>query len=47
MGLQVKYSPEIPEVFRCRVPLEDTGQVYVMNGLLRESYSDKSGIEIV
>lgn len=47
MGLQVKYAPEIPEVFKCRVPLEDTGQVYLMNGFLRDSYSDKSGIDIV
>ncbi|MBP6365559.1 MAG: hypothetical protein KA300_05560, partial [Bacteroidales bacterium] len=47
MGLKVKYAPEIPEVFRCRVPLEDTGQVYLMNGILRESYSDESGITIV
>ncbi len=46
MGLKVKYAPEIPEVFRCRVPLEDTGQVYLMNGILRESYSDESGITI-
>lgn len=47
MGLQVKYAPDIPEVFRCRVPLEDTGQVYLMNGILREHYSDKSGVNIV
>lgn len=47
MGLQVKYAPEIPEVFKCRVPLEDTGQVYLMNGFLRDSYSDESGIDIV
>lgn len=47
MGLQVKYAPDIPEVFKCRVPLADTGQVYLMNGILRESYADDSGVEIV
>ena len=47
MVLKVKYAPEIPEVFKCRVPLEDTGQVYLMNGILREPYKDSSGVEIL
>ncbi|MDD2491763.1 MAG: hypothetical protein PHV12_06175, partial [Bacteroidales bacterium] len=45
--MKVKYAPEIPEVFKCRVPLEDTGQVYLMNGILREPYKDSSGVEIL
>ena len=32
------YTPEIPEVFRCRVPMEGTGQSYVTNGVLREEF---------
>lgn len=46
MGLKVKYSPEIPEVFKCRVPLAGTGQVYLMNGTLREPYRDSSGVMV-
>ncbi|MCK9304805.1 MAG: hypothetical protein M0P27_05355, partial [Bacteroidales bacterium] len=40
MELQYKYAPnpvpEIPELFRCRVPLQGTLQAYLMNGILRE-----------
>lgn len=46
MGLKVKYAPEIPEVFKCRVPLAGTGQVYLMNGILREPYRDSSGVVV-
>ena len=31
-----KYTPDIPEVFRCRVPLPGTLQAFVNNGTLRE-----------
>ncbi|MEZ7883878.1 MAG: Fe-S cluster assembly protein SufD [Bacteroidales bacterium] len=34
-----KYSPDIPEVFRCRVPLANTIQTYVVNGFLSEELS--------
>ncbi len=30
------YAPEVPEVFRCRVPLPGTTQAFVNNGVLRE-----------
>ena len=30
------YTPQVPEVFRCRVPLPGTTQAYVTNGVLRE-----------
>lgn len=36
-----KYTPEIPEVFRCRVPLPGTLQAFVNNGTLRENLADE------
>jgi len=36
MSLQYKYTPQIPEVFRCRVPLPGTNQAYLLNGRLQE-----------
>ena len=35
------YTPEIPEVFRCRVPLPGTLQAFVNNGVLRENLTDE------
>lgn len=51
MELQYKYTPnpasEIPELFRCRVPLPGTLQGYLMNGLLREEIDvDKGNLTI-
>ena len=36
------YTPEIPEVFRCRVPLPGTLQAFVNNGVLREPVENPS-----
>src|SRR5512133_2604302 len=41
------YTPEIPEVFRCRVPLPETHQAFVMNGILREDVVNEEGLTIV
>ncbi len=41
------YTPDIPEVFTCRVPLPDTVQAFVNNGVLRGPLSDdSSGVSI-
>jgi len=40
-------SSEIPEVFRCRVPLPDTLRAFVMNGVLREDVNEKSLLTVV
>ncbi len=40
------YRPDIPEVFRCRVPLPDTMQSFVVNGVLMESFG-ADGVEVV
>ncbi|MEN6618485.1 MAG: Fe-S cluster assembly protein SufD [Rikenellaceae bacterium] len=47
MAEKYTYSPEIPEVFRCRVPLPGTRQVFVMNGILREESGEVSLLTIV
>ncbi len=41
-----KYAPDIPEVFRCRVPLPETIQAFVTNGILREDVSPAPGVTI-
>jgi Fe-S cluster assembly protein SufD len=43
MSQQYKYSPDIPEIFRCRVPLPGTSQAYLINGSFRDNieYGDK------
>jgi len=41
-----KYTPEIPEVFRCRVPLPQTIQAFVTNGVLRERIDPCEGVSI-
>lgn len=41
------YTPDIPEVFRCRVPLPETHQAFVMNGILREDVENEEGLTIV
>ncbi len=38
--IKYTYTPEIPEVFRCRVPLPGTLQAFVNNGKLREEVED-------
>ncbi len=41
------YTPDIPEVFTCRVPLPDTVQAFVNNGVLRASlYDTPEGVSI-
>lgn len=40
------YKPEIPEVFRCRVPLPGTYQAFLLNGLLRENLNLESGLHL-
>jgi len=42
MAAKFTYSPEIPEIFRCRVPLPGTLQAFVMNGVLREEIDENS-----
>lgn len=39
--IKYTYTPEIPEVFRCRVPLPGTLQAFVNNGVLRENLTDE------
>ncbi|MEA5004944.1 MAG: SufD family Fe-S cluster assembly protein [Rikenellaceae bacterium] len=46
MALQYKYNPEIPEVFRCRVPLPGTNQAYLLNGHLRETLKVEEKLEL-
>lgn len=46
MAAEYKYKPEIPEVFRCRVPLPGTSQAFVLNGVLRDSYDNGSGMRL-
>lgn len=46
MSLQYKYNPEIPEVFRCRVPLPGTNQAYLLNGRLRENIKVEGKLEL-
>ncbi len=41
------YTPDIPEVFRCRVPLAETHQAFVMNGILREEVENEEGLTII
>jgi Fe-S cluster assembly protein SufD len=41
------YTPEIPELFRCRVPLPETHQAFVMNGILREGVVNDEGLSII
>ncbi|MDP3452567.1 MAG: SufD family Fe-S cluster assembly protein [Bacteroidales bacterium] len=40
------YTPEIPEVFRCRVPLPGTSQAFVNNGVLREESLSPKGLSV-
>ncbi len=40
------YTPEIPEVFRCRVPLPGTMQAFVNNGSLREEVLTPNGFSV-
>lgn len=47
MSEKYTYSPEIPEVFRCRVPLPGTRQVFLMNGKLRKEEEENPLINIV
>ncbi|MCK9628437.1 MAG: Fe-S cluster assembly protein SufD [Bacteroidales bacterium] len=46
MSLQYKYNPEIPEVFRCRVPLPGTYQAYLLNGHLRDNLKIEDKLEL-
>ncbi len=46
MDAKYTYSPEIPEVFRCRVPLPGTFQAFVMNGILREETVENPSLKI-
>lgn len=46
MAGKYTYIPEIPEVFRCRVPLPGTIQAFVMNGMLREELNLSSGLSL-
>lgn len=46
MANKYSYKPEIPEVFRCRVPLPGTLQAFVMNGILREPLILDSGLNL-
>ncbi len=41
--LNYKYAPPVPEEFKCRVPLPDTVQAFVVNGSLREGYDPPEG----
>ncbi len=45
-NLKYRYAPELPEPFRCRVPLPGTVQAYVTNGVLRESVAPAPGVTI-
>ncbi len=40
------YAPDIPEVFRCRVPLAGTVQAFVTNGNLREEIMPAPGVTV-
>lgn len=40
------YTPEIPEVFRCRVPLPDTAQAFVINGLVQGGANLPGGVSL-
>ncbi len=47
MSEKYTYSPEIPEVFRCRVPLQGTHQAFLMNGKLRKEEGNGSPVSIL
>jgi len=47
METKFKYTPEIPEVFRCRVPLPGTSQAFLLNGVLTEEYRDGAGVVVL
>lgn len=47
MTSKFTYSPEIPEDFRCRVPLPGTIQAFVMNGLLKGTVEGNPQISVV
>lgn len=47
METKYKYTPEIPEVFRCRVPLPGTSQAFLLNGVLTEEYRDGAGVVVL
>lgn len=44
------YSPEkekeIDEIFRCRVPLPSTNQIFVLDGVLKDELKDSKGVSI-
>lgn len=44
---QKTHESDIPEVFRCRVPLPGTFQAFVMNGILREEVNEKHMLTVV
>ncbi len=47
MTSKFTYSPEIPEDFRCRVPLPGTIQAFVMNGLLKGPVEGNPDISVI
>lgn len=47
METQYRYTPEIPEVFKCRVPLPGTSQAFLLNGVLTEEYRDPAGVVVL
>lgn len=41
-----KYTPELPEEFKCKVPLPGTVQAFVTNGILREEITIDGGVSL-
>lgn len=41
-----KYTPELPEEFKCRVPLPGTVQAFVTNGILRGAVEIDGGVSV-
>lgn len=41
-----KYTPELPEEFKCKVPLPGTVQAFVTNGVLREGVEINGGVSV-
>lgn len=46
MEKDYKYIPELPEEFKCKVPLPSTVQAFVTNGILREEVTIDGGVSI-
>ena len=41
------YTPELPEEFKCKVPLPGTVQAFVTNGTLREAIEIEGGVSVI